>query len=137
MLLPHIAVRVESIRAERYSFDPVRMMQMNLSIMFSHGKKVDQRFTLGYVVKIDITPPIASISVKGTCTITPSSPEEAKELEKFFKEKKVPGNIVSFIYNYVMALISLLARELGLPTPCIPPTAQQRPKEFKGVEYHV
>lgn len=133
--MPHISVRVESVKAERFSFEPVAIMQMNVSMMFSQGKKEGDRYVLSYVVKLDVNPPIASISVKGSCTVTPVNAKEGEELEKLFKEKKVPSNVAGFVYSYVMALVSLLARELGLPTPCVPPSTQRR--EFRGTEYHV
>ncbi len=119
--MPNVMFRVESIRAERYSFEAVESLGINMQIMLGKPDKVNENtYSYGFLVKVDCAPPIASIDIKGTMFVTPQTGEDMKLIEESMKSSPPPQLIVA-VYSYVLPLAALLARELGLPPPCPPP----------------
>ena len=127
-LVPNIAFRIESLRAERYSFDQPPMLGINMQIM--HGKpekSPEGGYVYGFVVRVECSPPIATIDVKGSVIVVPQSDEERRMIEESAKEQTPPQPILTAVFSYVLPIAALLARELGLPPPCPPPMVQQPP----------
>jgi len=133
MDVPNIGFRIDSVRAERYSLEPVPQLNINMNVMFGKPEKKDDNYLLGFVIKIDCTPPVASIDIKGVVMVTPLNKDEAKALEEEFK-KGVPYPLLLTIYSYTLPLVSLLSREMGIPPPIQPPQPPQQPK---SLDYHV
>jgi hypothetical protein len=133
MDVPNIGFRIDSVRAERYSLEPVPQLNINMNVMFGKPEKKDDNYLLGFVIKIDCTPPVASIDLKGVVMVTPLNKDEAKALEEEFK-KGVPYPLLLTIYSYTLPLVSLLSREMGIPPPIQPPQPPQQPK---SLDYHV
>jgi len=131
--VPNIGFRIDSVRAERYSLEPVPQLNINMNVMFGKPEKKDDNYLLGFVIKIDCTPPVASIDIKGVVMVTPLNKDEAKALEEEFK-KGVPYPLLLTIYSYTLPLVSLLSREMGIPPPIQPPQPPQQPK---SLDYHV
>uniref|UniRef100_A0A7J2U5Q5 Preprotein translocase subunit SecB n=1 Tax=Ignisphaera aggregans TaxID=334771 RepID=A0A7J2U5Q5_9CREN len=131
--MPNIGFRIDSVRAERYSLEPVPQLNINMNVMFGKPEKKDDNYLLGFVIKIDCTPPVASIDIKGVVMVTPLNKDEAKALEEEFK-KGVPYPLLLTIYSYTLPLVSLLSREMGIPPPIQPPQPPQQPK---SLDYHV
>jgi len=124
--VPNIAFRIESIKAERYSFEVVEALGINMQIMLGKPEKgADNTYSYGFLVKVDCLPPIASIDIKGTMFVSPQSKEELEMIEKSAKEGTPPPPLIMAVYSYVLPLAALLSRELGLPPPCPPPQPQQ------------
>lgn len=69
--MPTISFRMDSIRAERYNFDPIQHLNINMNIMFSKPIKKDNTHIVEFIVKIDCIPPIASINLKEQYTSHP------------------------------------------------------------------
>jgi len=137
--VPNIAFRIESIRAERYNFDTVETLGINMQIMLGKPEKSsDTTYSYGFLVKVDCLPPIASIDIRGTLFVTPQSKEEVEMIEKSSREGTPPPPLIMAVYSYVLPLAALLARELGLPPPCPPPQPQQ-PQSPQRMQpgYHV
>jgi len=137
--MPNIAFRVESIRAERYSFDAVETLGINMQIMLGKPEKSsDNTYSYGFLVKVDCLPPIASIDIRGTLFVTPQSKDELEMIERSSREGTPPPPLIMAVYSYVLPLAALLARELGLPPPCPPPQPQQPPTHQRAQPgYHV
>ncbi len=136
--MPNIAFRIESIRAERYSFDVIEALGINMQIMLSKPEKSDNNtYSYGFLVKVDCMPPIASIDIRGMMFVTPQSKEEVDLIEKSAREGIAPPQLITAVYSYVLPLAALLSRELGLPPPCPPPQPQQAPQQAKPPGYHV
>jgi hypothetical protein len=131
--VPNIVFRIDSVRAERYGLEPVPQLNINMNIMFGKPEKKDSGYLLGFVIKIDCAPPVASIDLKGVVIVTPLNKDEAKTLEEEFK-KGVPYPLILTVYSYTLPLVSLLSREMGIPPPIQPPQPPQQPK---SLDYHV
>ncbi|MCC6045711.1 MAG: hypothetical protein LM572_02920 [Ignisphaera sp.] len=131
--MPNLGFRIDSVRAERYSLEPVPQLSINMNIMFGKPEKRDNNYLLGFVIKIDCIPPVASIDLKGVIMITPLNKDEVKSLEEEFK-KGIPYPLILSVYSYTLPLISLLSREMGIPPPIQPPQPPQQPK---SPDYHV
>ena len=78
--MPNLSFRIDSIRAERYSFEAIQQLNINMNIMFGKPEKRENSFLVGFVIKIDCTPPMASIDIKGLVIITPISQDEYTKL---------------------------------------------------------
>jgi len=129
--------RIESIRAERYSFDAVESLGINMQIMLSKPERVaENTYSYGFLVKVDCAPPIASIDIKGTMFITLQSSDDRKLIEESMKSSPPPQLVVA-VYSYVLPIAALLARELGLPPPCPPPQPPTPAAHGGAVQYHV
>lgn len=126
--MPNITFRVESIRAERYSYEAVRQLNININLMLGRLKSHGEGYRLSFVVKVDCTPPIASMDVKGSAYVTPVNSGERRELEESIKTGRPAPQLAASVYGYVFPIIALLSRELGLPPP-IPPPPSQKPGE--------
>lgn len=112
--------------------------------MFGRSEKLaDGSIRIGFVFKVDCNPPIATLDIRGSTFITATSSEELKELENQLSQNRVPPPILMATFSYVLPLLSLLARELGLPPPVPPPIAQtehttrREPTTGTGISYHV
>ena len=127
--MPNVSFRVESIRAERYSFEAPSQLNVNVNIMLGKLERRGKAYEASFVVKLEYTPPIASIEVKGVAHVVPTSDKEKKELEQSLKSKRTPPTIAASVYGYVFPVIALLSREVGLPPPIpmpLPPPQQLR-----------
>jgi len=133
--VPNLGFRLNSIRAERYSFDAVPQLNINMNIMFGKPeKKEDGSYIIGFVIKVDCVPPIASIDIKGIVLVTPINVDESRNLEEHFKKNTIPYPLMLAVYSYTLPIIALLSRELGIPPPVQPPVQQQQEKR---VGYHL
>ena len=137
--MPSIGFRLSSIRAERYSFDPVTHLNINMNIMFGRPMKKDSGYEIEFVLKIDCAPPIASIDLKGSVVVVPIDSSEAKKLDEDFSKPVPPQQLVVAVYSYVLPIVALLSRELALPPPVqIPiPTKPPDTEAKHGPEYHM
>jgi len=133
--VPNLMFRIDSIRAERYSFEPVPQLNINVNIMFSRPEKKDNNHIVGFVIKVDCTPPVASIDLKGVVVVTPLSSEEAKMLDEEFK-KGIPYPLILSIYSYTLPILALISREMGIPPPLQPPQPPQQ-SQTKQADYHL
>lgn len=134
--MPTISFRIDSIRAERYSFDPVPQLNINMNVMFSKPSKKDGSYSIEFVVKIDCMPPIASINMKGIVFITPVNVDEAKKIEEDLSKPAPPQPLIATVFSYTLPIIALLSRELGLPPPIQIPSPSEAREEGKKLEYH-
>jgi len=134
--VPSIGFRIDSVRAERYSYEPVPQLNINMNIVFGKPSKKDNSYTMDFIIKIDCTPPIASIDVKGAILITPINLNEAKKLDEEFSQPSPPQPLITAILTYTLPIIALLSRELGIPPPIqvAPPTMGK--SAIGGYEYH-
>ncbi|MEM1541859.1 MAG: hypothetical protein QW101_03175 [Ignisphaera sp.] len=133
--MPTISFRMDSIRAERYNFDPIQHLNINMNIMFSKPIKKDNTHIVEFIVKIDCIPPIASINLKGAVYITPIDQNEAKRIEEDLSNSTPPQQLFITVYSYTLPMIALLSRELGLPPPIQIPLSSREEKE--GKHYHM
>jgi len=133
--LPNITFRVESIRAERYSYEAVRQLNININLMLGKLEKSGEGYRLSFVVKVDCTPPIASMDVKGSAYVTPVNPGERRELEESARTGRPAPQLAVSVYGYVFPIIALLSRELGLPPPVPPPVSQEPSKRERMPGY--
>ncbi len=131
--MPNLGFRLDSIRAERYSFDVTPQLNINMNIMFGKPEKKDGNYIVGFVIKVDCTPPIASIDIKGVVVITQINIDESKSLEEDFKRNVIPYPLMLAVYSYTLPIVTLLSRELGIPPPVQLPVQQQE----KRVGYHL
>jgi len=103
----------------------------------------DGSIRIGFVFKVDCNPPIATLDIRGSTFITATNSEELRELENQLSQNRVPPPIVVATFSYVLPLLSLLARELGLPPPVPPPIPQTEHTMHRGstsgagISYHV
>lgn len=132
-----MSFRVESIRAERYSFEAVQQLSISINTMFGKPERRGDSVAISFLVKLDCSPPIASIDVKGVVMVTPASPEEARGLESELGRGVVPSVVLFAVHSYTIPIISLLSRELGLPPPIPLPVAPGGAKQEKRVDYHL
>ncbi|MEM4442109.1 MAG: hypothetical protein QXI86_06525 [Ignisphaera sp.] len=133
--MPTISFRMDSIRAERYNFDPIQHLNINMNIMFSKPIKKDNTHIVEFIVKIDCIPPIASINLKGAVYITPIDQNEAKRIEEDLSKPTPPQQLFITVYSYTLPMIALLSRELGLPPPIQIPLSSREEKEGKHDYY--
>ncbi|MEM0005819.1 MAG: hypothetical protein QXJ56_00130 [Ignisphaera sp.] len=133
--MPNLSFRIDSVRAERYSFELVHQLNINMNIMFGKPESKDNSFLIGFVVKIDCTPPMASIDIKGLVIVTPMNQDEYIKLGEEFKKGTMPYPLVIAVYSYTLPIISLLSRELGIPPPIQFPI--QPSHREKGADYHL
>jgi len=113
--------------------------------VFGRAERVsDSSIRLGFVFKLDCNPPIATLDIRGTALIAALSDEEKRQLENELSQNKIPYPVMVATFSYVLPILSLLARELGLPPPVPPPipqiqsVQQQRSSETSaGVDYHL
>jgi hypothetical protein len=133
--MPNLSFRIDSIRAERYSFEAIQQLNINMNIMFGKPEKRENSFLVGFVIKIDCTPPMASIDIKGLVIITPISQDEYTKLGEEFKKGSVPYPLIIAVYSYNLPIITLLSRELGIPPPIQLP--MQSSQHEKGINYHL
>ncbi len=98
---------------------------------------------IGFVFKLDCSPPIATLDIRGTAFITALNDEEKRQLESELSQNRIPYPVMVATFSYVLPILSLLARELGLPPPVPPPIPQaqlpqQRSSETStGIDYHL
>lgn len=135
MDMPNVSFQVESIRAERYSFEPISQLGINVNVVLGKLEKTQLGYRLSFVVKLEYSPPIASIDVKGSANIAPSSEEERSALEAGVKSGQAPPAIATSIYGYIFPIIALLSREVGLPPPVPMPTPAQQPGKGEARGY--
>jgi len=126
--MANITFRLENIRAERYTFEPVKQLGININIMLGKLEKKDSILETSFVVKLECRPPIASIDVKGTLYFTPTTREERLD------EKALSNQLANMVYSYVLPIIALLSRELGLPPP-VPQPASKAPRRGNATTY--
>jgi len=126
--LPGLSFRIESVRAERYSFEPVPSLNMNVQILVSRVEREVNGFRANFLVKLDCVPPIASIDIKGVVYVVPQNEAEKQQLEKDLGSGAVPPQLTNAIYSYTLPILALLSRELGLPPPCPPPIQIPKPE---------
>ncbi|MEM0490181.1 MAG: hypothetical protein QXH73_03085, partial [Ignisphaera sp.] len=100
--MPTISFRMDSIRAERYNFDPIQHLNINMNIMFSKPIKKDNTHIVEFIVKIDCIPPIASINLKGAVYITPIDQNEAKRIEEDLSKPTPPQQLFITVYSYTL-----------------------------------
>lgn len=122
--MPNLSFRIESIRAERYSFEQPPQFSINMNIVLGKLEKSGQAFNISFLIKVEYAPPVASVDVKGQVQVAPLNEEEARELERGMVAGQPPLQLVASIYSYVLPVIALLTREMGLPPPLPMPTAQ-------------
>jgi hypothetical protein len=136
--MPTIGFRINSIRAERYSFEPVPQLNINMNIVFGRPTKVDNNYTVDFIIKIDCVPPIASIDIKGAVLIAPMNPDEAKKLETDFSQPSPPQQLITAVLTYTLPIIAILSRELGIPPPIqVAPLTMGISRNIGGsYEYH-
>ncbi len=115
--MPNLAFRVEAVRAERYAFEPLQQLAANMNLTIGRLERAGQAYSAGFIVKVDFSPPIASIEVRGTVHVAPASEEERGELERSASTGQPLPPLAVSIYAYVLPVVALLARELGLPPP--------------------
>ncbi|MEM1645173.1 MAG: hypothetical protein QXL96_04765 [Ignisphaera sp.] len=115
--MPTIGFRMDSIRAERYSFEPIPQLNINMNIVLGKPTKKDGNYMVEFIIKIDCSPPIASIDVKGVLFISPLNTEEAKKIDEDLSKSSPPQPIVNMVFSYTLPIIAFLSRELGLPPP--------------------
>ncbi|MCS7104283.1 MAG: hypothetical protein NZ954_01800 [Thermofilaceae archaeon] len=127
--MPNITFRIEGIRAERYSFEQLPQLAVNMNIVLGKVEKSGQVYTTSFLIKLEYQPPVASIEVKGTAYVTPLNEEEKKELEKGAATGQPPPQLLASIYSYVLPLVALLTREVGLPPPVPLPIPPQQPEK--------
>lgn len=137
-VLPNLGFRIDSVRAERYSLEPVPQLNINMNIMFGKPEKRDNNYVFGFVIKIDCNPPVASIDLKGVVMVSPINADEAKMLSEEFQKGSIPYPLIMAVYSYTLPIISLLSREMGLPPPVQPPQQPQpQQAQQKAVDYHL
>jgi len=134
--LPNLGFRIDGVRAERYSLEPVPQLNINMNLMFGKPEKRDNNYVLGFVIKIDCNPPVASIDVKGVVMVSPINADEAKVLGEEFQKGSIPYPLILAVYSYALPIISLLSREMGLPPPVQPPPQTQQTQQ-KPIDYHL
>lgn len=130
--MPTVSFRIDSIRAERYSFELVPQLNINMNIMIGKPAKKDNLYTVEFVIKIDCVPPIASLDLKGAVFIAPINLDESKRIEEDLSKPTPPQQLVMMVYSYTLPIIALLSRELGLP----PPVQISMPQFLAGKEEH-
>jgi len=137
--LPNISFRIESIRAERYSYEALPQLNIGIRIMFGKPEKMrNDMYKVGFVIKLDCNPPVASIDVKGTALVAPTNPEERRSLEQDLDKGRVPYPLMVATYSYILPIVSLLTRELGLPPPIPPPPPPMKQSESSGkIDYRL
>ncbi|MEM2217695.1 MAG: hypothetical protein QW760_00155 [Thermofilaceae archaeon] len=133
--MPNLSFQVESIRAERYNFEAISQLGINVNIMLGKLEKSQPGYRLSFVVKLEYSPPIASIDVKGLANITPSNEEECNSLENGVKSGQAPPAIAASIYSYLFPIIALLSREIGLPPPVPMPVSAPQPEKGEPKGY--
>ncbi len=133
--MPNLSFRIDSVRAERYYFETVHQLNINMNIMFGKPEKKDKNFLIGFVIKIDCIPPTASIDIKGLVIVTPINQDEYTRLGEEFGKGMVPYPLTVAIYSYTLPIIALLSRELGIPPPIQLPIQQSRHE--KSTDYHL
>lgn len=135
--MPTIGFRIDSIRAERYSFEPIPQLNINMNLVLGRPAKKDDNYMVEFIIRIDCSPPIASIDVKGAVFISPLNVEEAKNIDEDLSKPSPPQPIVNMVFSYTLPIITFLSRELGLPPPiqiAMPFTG----KSLEGTyEYHM
>ncbi len=129
-----IMIRVESIRGERYSFTPIESIKINLHTLFGKPEKYQEGVKVGFVLRLECSPPIASIDIRGTVFIAPQSEIEKKIVDEILEGKAIPSQILISVYAYTLPILALISRELGLPPPCPPPIP---PSKEGSTQYHV
>jgi hypothetical protein len=74
--------------------------------------------------------------MKGRALIAPLNDEERLELEKSAASGQPPPQLVASIYSYVLPVLALLTREIGLPPPVpLPLPAPQQEKQPRAPGY--
>ncbi len=68
--------------------------------MVNLRKKNDGNYIVGFMIKVDCTPPIASIDIKGVVVITQINIDESKSLEEDFKKNVIPYPLMLAVYSY-------------------------------------
>lgn len=134
--MPSIGFRIDSVRGERYSYELVPQLNINMNIVLGRPVKKDNTYMIDFVIKIDCTPPIASIDVKGAVFISPLNTEEMKKLDEDFSKPSPPQPLITTVLSYTLPIISLLSRELGLPPPIQIATPTVGRGVAGGYEYH-
>lgn len=135
--MPSIGFRIDSIRAERYSHELIQQLSINMNVVFGRPTKKDHSYMVEFIIKIDCTPPIASIDVKGLIFITPINAEEAKKLDEDFSKPSPPQPLITTVLSYTLPIISLLSRELGIPPPIQIAAPMMSKNTGSGYEYHM
>lgn len=135
--MPSIGFRIDSIRAERYSYELVQQLSINMNVVFGRPTRKNHSYMVEFVIKIDCIPPIASIDVKGLIFITPINTEEAKKLDEDFSKLSPPQPLITTVLSYTLPIISLLSRELGIPPPIQIATPMISKSADSGYEYHM
>lgn len=132
--MPNLAFRIESIRAERYRFEPLAQLSANMNITVGRLERAGQGYSTTFLIKVDYAPPVAALEVRGSVEVVPLSEEEGGELERGASTGQPLPQLITSIFAYVLPVLTLLTREIGLPPP-IPmpvPTPQQERKPTPG-----
>lgn len=134
--MPTISFRIDSIRAERYSFEPVPHLNISMNIMFGKPSRRDGSYAVEFVININCSPPIASISIKGSVFISPVSAEESRKIEADLSKQPPPQPLIAMVISYNLPIIALLSRELGIPPPVQLPLQPPAKEGEHRYEYH-
>lgn len=134
--MPNVSFQIESVRAERYSFEPVAQLSVNMNIVMGKIEKVGQGFAASFLIKLEYTPPIAAVDMKGKAILAPLNEEERRELENSASTGQPPPQLVASIYSYTLPVLALLTREIGLPPPVpLPMPAPQQERQPRAPGY--
>ncbi|MCC6050721.1 MAG: hypothetical protein LM580_08430 [Thermofilum sp.] len=134
--MPNISFQIESVRAERYSFEPVAQLSVNMNIVVGKIEKVNQGFAASFLIKLEYAPPVAAVDMKGRALIAPLNDEERQELEKSAASGQPPPQLVASIFSYALPVLALLTREIGLPPPVpLPLPAPQQERQPRAPGY--
>ncbi len=134
--MPGISFQIESVRAERYSFEPVAQLSVNMNIVLGKIERVGQNFAASFLIKLEYVPPVAAVDMKGKAIVAPLSDEERLELEKSVETGQPPPQLVASIYSYALPVLALLTREVGLPPPVpLPVPVPQQEKQPRAPGY--
>lgn len=127
--MPNLAFRIDSIRADRYGFEAVQQLSVNMNITLGKLERVGQAYATSFLIKVEYAPPVASVEIKGAVQATPLNEEEKSDLEKGVASGQPPPQLVASIFSYVLPVLALLTREIGLPPPVpLPLPAPQQPE---------
>jgi len=93
---------------------------------------------VSYVLKIDMSPPIAEVEISGSALLRAEGSEEAAKLASEAASGRLPPQLIAAIFNHTIPLASLLCRELGAPPPTpISLPAQQAEAKKEGAAFHM
>lgn len=134
--IKNVQFKLEAIHAERLP-NPQASNVLNIIFNVSIGSNFSIKgevVELPFTISITSTPPILSISLRGSL-ILQLSQSDIDKLSKLLSEGKVPAQIQTLITQYAIFESGLIARELGLP-PIIPIQLQHDRNRGVEVKYY-